>query len=249
MGRLWDPENGEYPTYRASAPSYWCICPPQTPAIPSICKNIIERGGVTRCFQTESGWEHTGQGLSPLPQCYPTALGLQVPAPGDKLLRLNGHKGTVFRRWEWLLSIEQLQTCSDLLFNVFAVIMCCDKNKRDFMNKSGFLEEAKVRRLEIKKKIDSDAYKRKFSSHRFCCLQKQLEFNFYLPTSMPEVKGNYVQFPKHVLWLYQLKSQWLKWKMKPWVHTGHIPPKQHGNAKQQTVMLLLPDFVEHKTKP
>lgn len=52
---------------------------------------------------------------------------------------------------------------------------------------------------------------------------------------MPEVKGNYIQFPKqHVVWLYQLKSQWLKWKMELWVHTGHVPPTQPGNTKQQS---------------
>lgn len=74
------------------------------------------------------------------------------------------------------------------------------------MNRSGFLEEAKVKRLENKKLNNPDAYKGSFLVINFVAC-KELKFKFYFPTSISEVKGNYIQFSEHVLWPYQLKSQ------------------------------------------
>lgn len=74
------------------------------------------------------------------------------------------------------------------------------------MNKSGFLRKQRSKDLKIKKLNNPDAYKGSFLVINFVAC-KELKFKFYFPTSISEVKGNYIQFPEHVLWPYQLKSQ------------------------------------------
>lgn len=125
--------------YRASAPSYWCICPPQSPAIPYICKNIIEREGITGCFQTR---EKMGAHRSGPP---PPHLGTsqQLWAFSSQSWRTNfsslmatSTKCLCLMQFLEgrgpLLRVQLLQTLVQICFAMFiTVIICADKHKRD----------------------------------------------------------------------------------------------------------------------
>lgn len=125
--------------YRASAPSYWCICPLQSPTIPYICKNIIEREGITGCFQTG---EKTGaHGSGPQPphlgasqqllafssQSWRTNFSSLIATSTKCLCLMQFLEGR-----GPLLRLEQLQALVLICFAMFiTVIICSDKHKRD----------------------------------------------------------------------------------------------------------------------
>lgn len=73
--------------------------------------------------------------------------------------------------------------------------------------------------------------------------------NLYFPKSMPEVKGNRMQFLKHVLWLHQLKPN-DSTRKRNCKYSLASSSKKIGQYEEANSHAALTSFcVEHKIKP